>query len=277
MKLSRLGLACVAAGLAILAACTPPKYVNYWSIWRDWRASVPWGWNIMTDQEDTRYASTSLIGPYAPEFYLGVPSISVKWYEYKTAHRLPDGLAEYYKDADDYIGQTLKAVYGPKCAQFWDAKNPPRDLPEIDQEDLDKPCTLVALKDAKAEPNANKPGALRVVGHPDLVYLGDGKKAKHFIVLAPTVVPSSVRNGVLLDPKSGRKYVVRMHEYVVVPLEKGFYVLVYPATRPGYYLFAPHFSEFVNTFKIAKEGPETAPSAAPVANAVPGAKPKPKK
>lgn len=259
MKLSRLGLACLAAGAAALAACSPPKYVHYWSIWRDWHANVPWGWNIRTEQEGTRFARTDLNGPFAPEFFLGVPTISVRWHQYRSSHRLPDGLSEYYKDADDYIKQTLTNVYGPHCADFWDEKTPPSKAPAgsvVEDQGLGRPCGLVEKKDGK----------LLVKGHPDLVYTGDGLKAKHFTVLSPVTVPDTYGYGTSLDAKTNQRYVVRMHEYVVLSMSKGFYVLVYPATLEGYDLFVKQFTTFVSSFQVHKEGPASA-SAAPVAAA----------
>lgn len=260
MKLSRLGLACLMAGAAALAACSPPKYVHYWSIWRDWHANVPWGWHIRTEQEAARFARTDLNGPFAPEFFLGVPTISVRWHQYKTSHRLPDGLVEYYADADDYIKQTLQTVYGPHCADFWDEKTPPSKTPAgsaVEDAGLSQPCGLVDKQPGKKA---------EVRGHPDLIYIGGGQKAKHFTVMSPVVVPESYQFGTSWDLKTQQHYVVRMHEYVVLPMEKGFYAIVYPATREGYDLFKPQFNEFVNSFKVYKEGPASA-SAAPVAAA----------
>lgn len=262
MKLSRLGLACLMAGAAALAACSPPKYVHYWSVWRDWHANVPWGWNIRTEQENGSFARTDLNGPFAPEFFLGVPTISVRWHQYRSPHRLPDGLAEYYKDADDYIKQTLSTVYGPHCADFWDEKTPPTKAPEgsvVDDKGLGQPCGLVEKKDGK----------LLVKGHPDLIYIGDGNKAKHFTVMSPVVVPEDYGYGTSYDPQTKQRFVVRMHEYAVLPMSKGFYVLVYPATREGYDLFRPQFNEFINSFKVYKEGPASTAAAAPVAASKP--------
>lgn len=251
MKLSRLALACLAAGLS-LAACSPPKYVHYWSVWRDWHANVGWAWNIMTDQEGGHFENTNFIGPFAREFYLGVPSISVRYYAYKTGHRLPDGLTEYYKDADDYIKQTLTTVYGPHCADFWDENTPPQNQVSVEDTSIDRPCALVGVtKDKK----------LIAKGHPDEIYLGDGRKAKHFIVLSPVQVPQAVAYGTRVDDKTGAKYVLRMHEYAVVPMQKGFYVVIYPATRDGYDRFKPYYNEFLNTLKFVREGPGASPAA----------------
>lgn len=218
-------VAAVLLGAACLSACSPPKYVNYWSLWRDWRAAVPWGWNIRTDQDGATFASTNLTGPFAPEFYLGVPSIGVRWYQNHGAHRLPDGLVEYYRDGDDFIEQTLTAVY---------------------------PDSRLVSKKAKEDP---EPAEIREVPVA-------GRKAKNFTVLSEIKAPKDARYGVLVDPATKERGISRLHEYVVLQLKTGFYVIVYPATVRGYDLFKPQFNAFVKSFHVAKEGPAGAAPAA---------------
>lgn len=237
MKLNRPGPAVLVAGALLFLGCSTPKYVNYWSQWRDWRSSVPWGWNIATERAGDDYAITNLIGPFAPEFYHGVPSFSVRWYRNKAAHRLPDGMSEAYRDADDFIKQTLAVVYGGNY-------------------------TLVsAAQDAQKR-------------HPDSeiteVYVS-GRKAKHFVVVSSVEVPIDTPYGVLKDRKNGHATLVRMHEYVVVPMSTGFYAIVYPATPSGFDLFSPQFNAFVNKFTIAKEGPAGAALAIPTLGGEPAA------
>ena len=215
---------------AALCACTAPKYVSYASIRKDFSVSAPWGWSVMTDEEGTRYAATTFIGPFEPEFYLGAPSLSVRWYAYYSAHRLPDGLLESYASADDFISQTIANVYGPEPI----------------------------LRQPVQEIEAN------------------GHRAKHFVVLSPVVVPPGTRWGTSTEVSTGRLVNLREHAYVVLPLSKGFYVLIYPATRGGFGLYEPQFNQLVNTFTPLSEGPggpkiaaqaapEPAPSPAPSA------------
>lgn len=216
-------LAPVVLAVAALFACSPPKYVPYTSINGDWKSVVPWHWNVMTDQEKGSFASTNFIGPFDPEFYLGAPSFGVRWHAYKRVHRLPDGLVEHYESVDDYVDQMLKAVYGPD-RHIVDGDEPSREVP-IGELEVDK------------------------------------RKAKHFVVLSPVPVPNGTQWGTSVDPDTGRLVNVRLHEYVVIPLEKGFYVLVYPATLKGYKYYRPQFNALVHGFKIVKDGPE-APAAA---------------
>ncbi|MBI5629876.1 MAG: hypothetical protein HY921_03205 [Elusimicrobia bacterium] len=198
-----------ALACAIFSSCGPPKYAAYVSVDSDWRGSVPWGWHVMTDREATHYAQTNFIGPFEPDFYLGVPSFSVRWYNYSYPRRLPDGLLEMYSSADDFIQQTLSYVYGPKYEM-------PQPVHEI---------------------------------------TAGGRKAKHFVVLSPIPVPSSTRWGTSSSAQTGETVNFRQHAYVVVPLKRGFYVLVYPATRDGYKLYEPQFNQLVNTFSPVLEGP----------------------
>lgn len=106
----------LAAGLGLAAAaCTPPKYVEYRSVNGDFKTYVPWGWQIFTDQDGdgTAFASAHFVGPFDPQFHLGVPSVSVRWYRNYFPHMMRDGRLESYTGAEDFIKQTLKDVYGP--------------------------------------------------------------------------------------------------------------------------------------------------------------------
>jgi hypothetical protein len=223
MNLKRLGAAAL-VGCSLLLGCSPPKYVLYWSIWRDWRSAVPWGWNIRTDEEAPDFASTNLIGPFAPEFYLGAPSFGVRWYRNNSKHTLPDGLVEYYRDADDYIERTLEDIY------------PGGEV-------------VTVPKEADKAP---------VISGMDEVYLA-GRKAKHFVVAHTIAAPDNVRYGVGTDKRTKNRFIERLHEYVVLQLDAGFYVLVYPATSMGYHLFRKEFHNFVGKFHIATDGPKGAP------------------
>lgn len=223
MNLKKLGSRCLLAGALTFLGCGPPKYVGYASKHGDWKASVPWGWNVMTDEEEGHFKNTTLIGPFEPEFYLGAPSFSVRWHAYGKSHRLRDGLVESYANADDYIAQMLANVYSPEYQ-------------------------LVAGEDY----HRLRPVSEVFVSPPS----ASGRKAKHFVVLSPVPVPAGTKWGTSVDPESGRLANVRLHAYTVVPLEKGFYVIVYPATRDAYALYEKQYSHFVNTFTLLKDGPD---------------------
>lgn len=109
-------LALFAAAGVLAAGCSPPKYVNYKSVNGDFATTVPWGWQIFTDQEadGKGFAQTVFIGPFDPQFYLGVPSVTVRWYRSFWPHTLRDGRIESYAGPDDFIKRTLSDVYGPK-------------------------------------------------------------------------------------------------------------------------------------------------------------------
>jgi hypothetical protein len=219
MKRLRLVLAGLLA--ASVWACSPPKYVPYKSIHGDWSAVVPYAWDVMTDEEGLTFTNTNFIGPFDPEFFLGAPSFSVRWHAYKKAHRLRDGLVEYYGSADDFIDQMLRGVYGPDY-HLVDEENPSREAP---------------ITDAKV----------------------DGRPAKHFTVLSAVPVPRATKWGTSTNPDNGGVVNVRLHEYLVVPLNKGFYVLVYPATLKGFKFYKPQFNAFVHGFKFLSEGPQGRP------------------
>ena len=107
---SALGMLCAAACGVLLSSCKAPKYAAYTSIHKDFRCSAPWGWSVLTDGEGSHYADTTFIGPFEPAFYLGAPSLRVRWYSYSYPHRLPDGTLEMYASADDYV-RHLATVY----------------------------------------------------------------------------------------------------------------------------------------------------------------------
>lgn len=81
-----------------------------------------------------------------------------------------------------------------------------------------------------------------------------GREAKHFVVAAPLGVGPGPRYGVSKDGE-GNLAVLRQHEYVVLPMDNGFYVLIYPATQDGYPKYKDEYLRLVNTFKVLKDGP----------------------
>jgi hypothetical protein len=216
-KPKRLGVVALLGALA-LVACSPPKYVNYWSIWQDWRTSVPWGWHIRTESQSSAFASTNLTGPFSPDFYRGWPSFGVRWYENNTAHTLPDGLVEFYKNGDDYMKQMLEGVYT--------------------QHEL-------VVKEEGKDPIPGEYADVEI----------SGQVAQHHLILSYTKPSPGATWGIMKDRKTGERTVARLHEYFIVQLPKGFYVLVYPATANAYDVYAKQFHYFVNQFYIAKQGP----------------------
>lgn len=95
----------------------------------------------------------------------------------------------------------------------------------------------------------------------------DGRPAQYFVVSSPVRVPNEAKWGTVLDADSGQPYNVRQHAYAVVPMKRGFYVLIYPATKEGYPLYEKEFNELVHSFKIFKDGPDGPPPGAPSAEA----------
>ncbi|MBI5239136.1 MAG: hypothetical protein HY926_01560 [Elusimicrobia bacterium] len=102
----------VLALCALVCGCKSPKYALYTSLNRDFQCDVPWAWNVMYDSEGTHFTHVNFIGPFEPDFYLGAPSYSVRWYSNYATHRLRDGRLEMYAGPDDFIRQTLDGVYG---------------------------------------------------------------------------------------------------------------------------------------------------------------------
>jgi hypothetical protein len=204
--------------LAVAAACNAPKYARYESIHKDYTASVPWGWQVMTDSQDDVFAQTNFIGPFDPDFYLGAPSLSVRWFKRYRPHRLRDGRLEIYSGPDDFIDQMLKQVYGPTYF-----------LVGVDGKPVDA-VSEITLKSS-------------------------GLKAKYFTVLSATPAPENMRYGVSEQKGTGKPFILRKHAYAVVPLEGGFYVFCYPATEGGYDRFLDRFLGLIGSFSPRTAGP----------------------
>jgi hypothetical protein len=109
-----LAAAFIAICALIATACKPPEYALYTSPERDFQCKVPWAWNVMYDSEEKHFENLTFIGPFEPDFYLGAPSFSVRWYSRYTTHRLRDDRLEMYAGSDDFIHQILDSVYGPE-------------------------------------------------------------------------------------------------------------------------------------------------------------------
>lgn len=214
--------------LALAAGCNPPKYALYESINKDFTASVPWGWQVMTDQQDNDFAQTTFIGPFDPDFYLGAPSLSVRWYRRYRPHRLPDGRIEMYSGADDFIRQTLSQVYGPEYV-------------------------LMTLTGQLAYKRGLDDAAVEVI--PETTLKQSGLRAKAFAVESATPAPEANKWGISAQSGTGKPFVLRKHAYAVVAIEDGFYVLTYPATERGYENFLDKFAGLMGSFMPRTAGP----------------------
>lgn len=206
------------AAVALLAACSPPKFARYSSANKDWSANVPWGWQVMTDQQDDAFAQATFIGPFDGAFFLGAPSVSVRWYKRYRPHRLADGRLELYTGVDDFIKQTLSGVYSPTYY-----------LQDGNGKQMDAPYDL-KLRDS-------------------------GLQAKFFTVLSPTPAPPNNMWGITLQAGTNQPFVFRKHSYAFVTTPSGFYVLTYPATNDGYENQIGTFKELIGSFIPTNDGP----------------------
>ena len=82
-----------------------------------------------------------------------------------------------------------------------------------------------------------------------------GWEAKNFIVAAPVDVKPSSPFGVKRSRGDGRTAVLRKHAYVLLPMDTGFYAIIYPGTLDGFKRFEPQFNHMVNTFRVKTDGP----------------------
>lgn len=197
------------AGVLAVAGCRPPRYIDYPSEFGDYTVQVPWGWDVYLDQQGEEYAAYTFVGPFDPDFFGGVPSLSIRWHKTNRPHILRNGRAESYSSAVDYIEQTLDVVYG---------------------------------YDRKMVQNTHGVSV-------------SGREALHFIVESVAEVPEAYTFGVSIEPGSNRHGVIRRHEYVVLPMDSGFYVLIYPATLQGYDKHAKKYNNMVRTFRVKSDGP----------------------
>ena len=211
--------------LALIAGCSPPKYATYESINKDYTASVPWGWQVITDQQDNDFTQSTFIGPFDADFYLGAPSLSVRWYRKYRPHRLTDGRLEMYSGTDDFIKQTLTQVYGPEYI-------------------------LLTLDSKVSYDNAKRTEII-----PEIILKQSGLKAQAFTVESAVRAPDSNRWGISADSKSGKGFVLRKHAYALIPVDDGFYVLTYPATARGYENFLDKFAGLMGSFMPRTAGP----------------------
>ncbi|MFI5350755.1 MAG: hypothetical protein ACHQ2Z_14505 [Elusimicrobiota bacterium] len=221
----------LAAAAAFAAACTPPKYTEYKSVSDDFTVAAPWGWNVIADADYDSFAEVSFIGPRDDDFYLGAPSLSVRWFKPYHPHRLRDGRVEMYSSSDDFIKQTLGDVYGKDAIVYG-----------------------VGLREDGGRALVDKAHPI-----PTFPLKESGLPAKFFGVLSPTPAALDYTIGTVKDGE-GSLVNVRYHEYAVVPIvengrEQGFYVLCYPATKGGHDKDLDRWRALYNTFHPLTAGP----------------------
>jgi hypothetical protein len=90
-----------------------------------------------------------------------------------------------------------------------------------------------------------------------------GRNAKHFVVLSSRPAPKWAKWGTSINNADHSVGILREHAYVVLPLTRGFYVLIYPATQAGYKLYEKNFNELVHSFNPLTEGPDGPRAVAP--------------
>jgi hypothetical protein len=214
-SLTRLAGASLMALAFLATSCKAPKYIEYKSARADIQMEVPWGWNVYVDTQGDDFFQYNFVGHFDPAFFLGVPSMNVRWYRFNALHRLRDGTLEMYASSDDFIEQTLGRIYAPEY----------RLRPH--------PKTGKKFRTVKVS----------------------GWAATNFIVESIVRVPDSYTYGVAIEPGTDDTAVLRHHAYVVVPMDNGVYVLNYPATRDGYPKHLKKFNHLVNTFRALTDGP----------------------
>ncbi len=216
----------IAVVAAVIAACSPPKFSHYRSVSGDWAAYVPSGWNVIADADHDGFSQAQFIGPFDADFYLGAPSFSVRWYKRYRPHLLRDNTLEMYADADDFINQMITQVYGKDTIIYGQGRRDDNGRVLIQKSEI----PTIRLKESRLE-------------------------AKYFAVLSPTPAPAGNVNGIEKNKQDGRRYNVRYHEFAVVPMPSGFYVLCYPATRAGHDKGMQAFNTLVDSFLPYTDGP----------------------
>ena len=187
---------------------------------------TPDGQVLATDKD---FAQTVFIGPFSPHFYLGAPSLSVRWFRHYRPHRLIDGRLELYSGPGDFISQTLANVYSPDY--------------------------VIMSLDGKLSYRRGRKEDEAVEVIPEITLKGSGLKAKSFIVVSATPAPEANQWGISAQKDTGKPYVLRKHAYAIVPLENGFYVLTYPATERGFDSYVDKFAGLIGSFTPLTSGP----------------------
>ncbi len=216
--------------LALALGSCAPKSVPYLSRQGDFSCRVPWGWSIYAEGDEVDYTNVTFTGPFDPAFYRGKPSISVRWYSHNAPHWIRGGVRESYASYQDFIDQMMRDVYGPEAYM-------------------------------KAGPDAEQDKALaqgRLLPDKSLISVS-GWQGYHFVVYNNLYPRGAFMSMGLVKDERGVPVVRQRHGYVILPMNTGFYVLVYPATRDGYDRYKSHFYQMIKSFKLLKEGPAGEP------------------
>lgn len=170
---------------------------------------------------------------------------------------VPWGWSVYLdRQGDDYYNYTFVGPFEPDFHRGvptlqirWFGKDRIHSLPDGSLEAYSGPEDYVAktLRDVY--------GPERVMSQEPHRISVAGWEATHFIVVSPMEVPSTMNFGVSSDRAGKQSVVLRQHAYAVVPMDTGFYVLIYPATRAGYPKYEDRFNNLVNKFRTLKDGP----------------------
>lgn len=170
---------------------------------------------------------------------------------------VPWGWSVYLdRQADDYYNYTFVGPFEPDFHRGvptlqvrWYGKDRIHSLPDGALEAYTGPEDFVAktLRDVY--------GPERVMVQEPHKVAVSGWEATHFVVVSPMEVPATMTFGVSMDRAGKQNVVLRQHAYVVVPMDTGFYVLIYPATRAGFPKYEDRFNALVNKFKTLKDGP----------------------
>jgi hypothetical protein len=160
------------------------------------------------------------------------------------------------KSGADYVNYTFVGPFdpdffrgAPSFSIRWYAKDAARPLPMSQEEEsyssaddyIERTLREIYGEDSYMEQPLHK------------VEISGGE-AQHFIVSAPMPVGKDARYGISKDVQ-GSLAVLRYHEYAVLPMDNGFYVLIYPATKDGYPKFKDQYLHLVNTFQTLLDGP----------------------
>ena len=170
---------------------------------------------------------------------------------------VPLGWSVYLdRQADDYYNYTFVGPFEPEFHRGvptlqvrWYGKDRIHSLPDGSLEAYSSPEDFVkkTLRDVY--------GPERVMTQEPHHIAVAGWEATHFVVTSAMEVPATMSFGVSADRAGKQTVVLRQHAYAVVPMDNGFYVLIYPATRAGFSKYEDRYNSLVNNFKTLKDGP----------------------
>ncbi len=198
---------------------------SYTSAWNDFTATVPDGWRVSLDNEETSYTKTKFNSP--EPFY----SISVRWYRHYATHKQIDGRLEMYVGPDDFINQ-LSDWYG-------------REKQNMTGGALIEPRHEISIGDKKAlqftgrlakVPQKDSYGFLRSAEDCEFIYKEWRRQLGGVLVGVDEV-------------KNGSRQV-----WTIVPARSGFYVLAYYAPEESYGKYEKYYAQLAASF-VPKDGP----------------------